>query len=71
MNITILRPQPGDDVEVWASLVDGNPLAMSESFIIGTGETLEQAIAAALGELDTARRELEAARRRAHQEQRS
>jgi hypothetical protein len=62
MKITILRPQPGHDVEVWASLVDGNPLAMSESFIIGTGATVDQAVTAALGELDAARRELEATR---------
>lgn len=44
--------------EVWVSLVDGNPLRMGESFIIGVGATKDAAIADAQKDLNAAKAQL-------------
>jgi len=61
MKITVIQEGDDDSVTVWASLeVDSDPRIMTESFIIGEGATRDEAIVAALVELEAARRALEA-----------
>lgn len=46
---------------VWAALVAGDPASQGESFIIGQGDTKQDAIAEALTELHVAAAECQAA----------
>jgi len=59
VRITIVE-KPGD-VQVWASLAaaGGDPTSISESFVIGCGESRDAAVRSALEELDAASKELE------------
>jgi hypothetical protein len=59
VRITITE-KPGD-VQVWASLEGavGDPASITESFVIGSGESRDAAVRSALEELDAASKELE------------
>lgn len=59
MTITILRPTDISGWEVWAHLGHGNPLNEHESFIIGTGDIYDDAVAMAVTELENALNELQ------------
>jgi hypothetical protein len=55
--------QDGDEWEVWAHIGEGHPADQSESFILGTGDTPEEAkLAAAEALVDAGQQLLKAGR---------
>lgn len=57
MKVTIIDKP--NDVAVWISLTDEHdPRTVHESFVIGGGETREEAVSEAIEELEAAKREL-------------
>lgn len=56
--ITLTITDTDGETEVWVSLQAGDVTRMTESFVIASGETRDEAIERAIQELDEAQNEL-------------